>query len=47
MKKAKNKTKQDTKLTESHVSLKVSSAHISKNKKLKYIWKVSIIRITF
>ena len=47
MKKAKNKTKQDTKLTESHVSLKVSSVHISKNKKLKYIWKVSIIRMNF
>ena len=38
------KAKSKTKLTESHVSLKVSSVHISKNKKLKYIWKVSIIR---
>ena len=35
----KNKTKQDKKLTESHAPLKVSSAHIPKLKKLKYIRK--------
>ena len=31
------KSKQDTKLTESCVPLKVSSVHISKIRKLKYI----------
>ena len=47
MKKAKNKTKQDTKLPESHVPLKVSSAHIPRFKKIKYIRKVSTIRTKF
>ena len=44
MKKAKTRLNKTLKLPESHVPLKVSSVHIPRFKKIKYIRKVSTIR---